>query len=86
VVCGVSFGITFILAFAFIGMGTGDHRRAASLATMSQATAYLIAATGPVAFGWLHDLTGWMVPMVSLVAVAIIQVVAGFGAGRQGQV
>ncbi len=86
-VCGASFGITFILAFALIGMRTGHYRRAASLSTMSQATAYLIAATGPVAFGWLHDLsTGWTVPMVSLAAVAIIQGVAGFGAGRQGQI
>ena len=40
VVCGGSFGITFILAFALIGMRTSDHRRAASLSTMSQATAY----------------------------------------------
>jgi MFS transporter, CP family, cyanate transporter len=48
-VCGASFGLTFILAFALIGMRTGDHRRAASLSTMSQAVAYLIAATGPVA-------------------------------------
>jgi len=87
IVLGVSFGITFILAFALIGMRTADHRRAASLSMMSQATAYLIAAAGPVAFGWLRDLTaGWTVPMVSLLAVAIIQGVAGFGAGRQGQV
>jgi CP family cyanate transporter-like MFS transporter len=86
-VCGVSFGITFILAFALIGMRTRDHRQAASLSTLSQATAYLIAATGPVAFGWLHDLTaGWTVPMVSLLAVTIIQAVAGSSAGREGQV
>jgi CP family cyanate transporter-like MFS transporter len=87
VVWGASFGITFILAFALVGMRTGEHRRAASLSTMSQATAYLIAAAGPVAFGWLHDLTaGWTVPMVNLLAVAFIQGIAGFGAGRQGQV
>jgi MFS transporter, CP family, cyanate transporter len=87
VVCGISFGITFILAFALIGMRTRDHRQAASLSTMSQATAYLIAATGPIAFGWLHDLTtGWTVPMVSLLAVTIIQGIAGFGAGREGRV
>jgi cyanate permease len=83
----ISFGITLILAFALIAMRTRDHRQAASLSTLSQATAYLIAATGPVAFGWLHDLTaGWTVPMVSLLAVTIIQGVAGLGAGREGQV
>jgi MFS transporter, CP family, cyanate transporter len=84
VACGASFGITFILAFALIAMRTRDHRSAASLSTMSQATAYLIAATGSVAFGWLHDLSaGWAVPMVSLLAIALIQAIAGLGAGRR---
>ena len=85
--CGASFGITFILAFALIGMRTSDHRRAASLSAMAQASGYLIAAIGPVAFGWLHDLTaGWTVPMLGFAAAAALQAVAGFGAGRQGQV
>ena len=83
---GGSFGITFILSFALIGMRTSDHRRAASLSTMSQATAYLIAAMGPVAFGWLRDVAvGWTVPMLSLAAVAVIQAGAGLGAGRKEQ-
>jgi MFS transporter, CP family, cyanate transporter len=86
-VSGASFGITFILAFALIGLRTADYRRAASLSAMAQATGYLIAATGPAAFGWLHDLTaGWTVPMLGFVAVAALQAVAGFGAGRHGQV
>ena len=50
-------------------------------------TAYLIAAAGPVAFGWLRDIAaGWTIPMLCLVAVAAIQAVAGLGAGRQRQV
>lgn len=85
-VCGSSFGITYILAFALIGMRTSDHRRAAALSTMSQATAYLIAATGPVAFGWLRDAsTGWTMPMLGLLAVAIIQSAVGYSAGREGE-
>jgi MFS transporter, CP family, cyanate transporter len=86
-VCGASFGITFILAFALIGMRTADYRRAASLSAMAQASGYLIAAIGPAAFGWLHDLTtSWTVPMLSFAAVPAMQAIAGFGAGRQGQV
>jgi CP family cyanate transporter-like MFS transporter len=84
---GVSFGITFILAFAFIGLRTRDHRQAAALSTLSQAAAYLIAASGPVAFGWLHDASGgWTLPMASLVAIAGVQALAGFGAGRAGTI
>jgi CP family cyanate transporter-like MFS transporter len=86
-ICGASFGTTFILAFVLIGMRAADHQRAASLSAMSQATAYLIAAMGPVAFGWLHDLSaGWLVPMASLLAIAIIQCLVGFAAGRPGYV
>jgi CP family cyanate transporter-like MFS transporter len=84
-VCGSSFGITFILAFALIGMRTSDHRRAAALSTMSQAAAYLIAAAGPVAFGWLHDSAGWTMPMMSLFAVAVLQSAVGYGAGRTAE-
>jgi MFS transporter, CP family, cyanate transporter len=84
---GASFGITFILAFAFIGLRTADFRRAALLSAMAQAIGYLIAAIGPAAFGWLHDLTlGWTVPMLGFAAIAAMQAVAGFGAGRQAQV
>jgi MFS transporter, CP family, cyanate transporter len=87
VVLGVSFGMTFILAFALIGMRTRDHQRAALLSTMSQASAYLIAAAGPVAFGWIHDLSSdWTVPMLSLVVVSLIQALVGFGAGREGDI
>jgi MFS transporter, CP family, cyanate transporter len=87
VVLGVSFGMTFILAFALIGMRTRDHQRAALLSTMSQASAYLIAAAGPVAFGWIHDLSSdWTVPMLSLVVVSLIQALVGFGAGREGEI
>lgn len=86
-VCGSSFGITFILAFALIGMRASDHLRTAALSTMSQATGYLIAAAGPVAFGWLRDnSTGWTIPMVSLFGVAIIQSAVGYGAGRERKV
>jgi MFS transporter, CP family, cyanate transporter len=86
-VCGLSVGLTFILAFALIGMRTAGHRQAAALSSMAQSASYLIAAAGPVAFGWLHDLTGaWMVPMASLLTMTIVQAISGLGAGRQGRV
>jgi CP family cyanate transporter-like MFS transporter len=85
--CGGSFGVTFILAFALIGMRTSDHLRAGSLSAIAQANAYLIAAAGPVAFGWIHDLTtSWTIPMAGLLMIALIQALAGLGAGRNRQV
>jgi MFS transporter, CP family, cyanate transporter len=86
-VCGFTLSMTFILAFALVGMRTADHRQAASLSAMAQSIGYLIAAAGPVAFGWMHDLTaGWTVPMAALLAATVIQAVVGFGAGRPGKV
>jgi MFS transporter, CP family, cyanate transporter len=86
-VFGASLGITFILAFALIGLRTTDHRQAASLSAMAQTAGYLIAATGPIAFGLLHDLTaGWTVPMAGLVTVTVIEAAVALGAGRRGSV
>jgi MFS transporter, CP family, cyanate transporter len=86
-VCGSSFGITFILAFALIGMRTRDHRRAADLSTLSQATAYLIAAAGPVAFGWLRDESaGWTIPMLCLLAIVMVQSAVGYSVGREAEI
>jgi CP family cyanate transporter-like MFS transporter len=86
-IAGCSVGFTFILAFALIGMRTADHRQAAALSAMAQAAGYLIAASGPVAFGWLHDVTaGWTVPMAGYLAVTVAQGAMGFGAGRPGRV
>jgi CP family cyanate transporter-like MFS transporter len=87
VISGISIGCTFILAFAFIGLRTADHRQAAALSAMAQSAGYLIAAIGPVAFGALHDLTAdWAAPMASLAAAVVIQAAAGLGAGRPGYV
>lgn len=86
-VFGASLGMTFILAFALVGMRTRDHREAAALSAMAQSAGYLIAAAGPFAFGWLHDLTaGWSVPMAGLIAISVVEAVVGLGAGRGGTV
>ncbi len=86
-ILGVSFGISFILSFAFIAMRADDHRRAASLSTLSQGVAYLVAAAGAPAMGWLHDLTRqWTAPMACLVVIALLQAIVGYGAGRNQRV
>jgi CP family cyanate transporter-like MFS transporter len=43
----------------------------------------LIASTGPLAIGFLHDTTGgWTVPGLVLLAVAVLQLITGRLAGR----
>jgi CP family cyanate transporter-like MFS transporter len=87
VLIGLGTGPTLILALAFIGLRTRDHRQTAALSLMAQSVGYFIAALGPVVFGFLHDLAhGWTVPLIALAACLFLQAAAGFGAGRNAQV
>ena len=83
VVLGLGQGSGFALALAFIGLRSGDAQVAARLSGMAQGVGYLIAATGPFAFGLLHDVTGgWNVPVVLAIAIAVLEVLPGLAAGR----
>jgi CP family cyanate transporter-like MFS transporter len=83
VVLGLGQGAGFALALAFIGLRAGDAQVAARLSGMAQGGGYLIAATGPFAFGALHDLTGgWNVPVGVAIILAVLEVAPGLAAGR----
>jgi CP family cyanate transporter-like MFS transporter len=83
IVLGLGQGSGFALALAFIGLRSGDAQVAARLSGMAQGVGYLIAATGPFAFGLLHDVTGgWNVPVVLAIAIAVLEVLPGLAAGR----
>src|SRR5690606_28917051 len=80
---GIGCGVCFPLALAFIGLRSTDHHQAASLSLMSQSMGYLLAASGPLLFGFAHDLSGaWAIPLAGLAACAVVQAVAGYKAGR----
>jgi CP family cyanate transporter-like MFS transporter len=82
-VLGLGQGAGFALALAFIGLRAGDAQVTARLSGMAQGIGYLIAATGPFAFGILHDLTGgWNVPVGLAIAVAVLEIIPGLAAGR----
>jgi CP family cyanate transporter-like MFS transporter len=60
-----------------------DPVTAASLSAFAQGTGYLIASTGPLAIGFLHDATGgWTAPGLVLLVVAALQLITGSLAGR----
>ena len=80
---GLGSGACFVLALAFIGLRSANAYDAASLSMMSQSIGYLLAATGPFIFGFLHDLThGWQAPLIMLPVIGIVQAVVGSSAGR----
>lgn len=80
---GFVLGGTFGLALLFLVLRTPDAETATELSGMAQSAGYLLAATGPAGFGWLHDLThGWTLPLVLLLGMVAAKVAVGLGAGK----
>jgi MFS transporter, CP family, cyanate transporter len=82
-VTGVGAGGVFFLALAFFSLRAADPRSSAALSGMGQSIGYLVAAFGPVLFGYLHDATGgWRAPLAVLAGLAAVHAVIGLWAGR----
>ncbi len=80
---GFALGGTFGLALLLIVLRTADAETATELSGMAQAVGYLLAASGPTLFGFLHDLThAWWLPILLLLAVLLAKFIAGMGAAR----
>jgi MFS transporter, CP family, cyanate transporter len=83
VLLGLGTGPALILALSFMGLRASSPLVAASLSLMAQSLGYLLAATGPVLFGFIHQRSGgWTGPMLFLVAAGLAMIVCGFRAGR----
>lgn len=80
---GCASGPSLILALSFMGLRARTQESAASLSLMAQGVGYLIAASGPVVFGLIHDYTGgWTLGLAGVIGVAVAQGLCGLGAGR----
>ncbi len=80
---GFGQGAGLALAIFFTMARAPDPVTSASLSGFAQGVGYLIAAAGPLAVGFLHTATGgWTVPVLSLLAVAALELWAGWLAAR----
>ncbi len=80
---GVGIGTMFGLAMMFFVLRTTDSAQAAGLSGMAQSMGYLLAAVGPVFFGYLHDLSAnWTIPFILLMLLTLIQLFVGIGASK----
>ncbi|PSV28611.1 MULTISPECIES: CynX/NimT family MFS transporter [unclassified Photobacterium] len=84
VICfGFSCGGGFILGLSFVGIRTHDAHQAAALSGMAQCMGYLLAATGPIIFGSLHESThSWEAPLYMTLAVCVVWGFLALFAGR----
>jgi MFS transporter, CP family, cyanate transporter len=80
---GLGQGATLGLGIFFTMARAPDPVTAASLSAFSQGLGYLMASTGPLIIGLLHDVTGsWTVPGLALLAACAVTVIVGWLAGR----
>lgn len=80
---GLAQGGGFALALTLIVLRSATPLTAARLGGVAQCLGYLVAATGPVVLGALHDLTGgWEWPLVLLLVLLVPMAWAGWGAAR----
>ncbi|SEF67396.1 MFS transporter [Paenibacillus sp. UNC499MF] len=78
---GIAGGCAFSLAMMFFSLRTRSAQQSAELSGMAQSFGYLLAAAGPILFGFLHDTTGgWTTPLLLLAAIAVLLFIVGQGA------
>ncbi|MEO7124177.1 MAG: MFS transporter, partial [Lacisediminihabitans sp.] len=71
-------GLLFPLALVLINARTRTHEGSVALSGFAQGVGYTIAATGPLIFGVLHEVSGgWVWPLVFLTIVALAPIAAG---------
>ncbi len=63
----------FAMSMAFIGFRASNGDDAIRLSSMSQSVGYLIAALGPIGFGWVNDLVGsWNINLWIIAGLLVI--------------
>ncbi|SES83894.1 MFS transporter [Geodermatophilus poikilotrophus] len=83
VLWGLGTGTAFPLALTLVLVRTRDAAQTGRLSAAAQSVGYLLAATGPLAVGLLHDATGgWRAGLAVLLVLQGLQLAAGLHAGR----
>lgn len=81
---GVAGGIAFSLSMMFFNLRTTSAKQAAELSGMAQSVGYLLAATGPFLFGFLHDVTKtWQSSLVILLVMTGVLLMVGLNSAKE---
>lgn len=76
---GFAGGASFGLVLMFFTLRTKTAYEAADLSGFAQSIGYLLAAVGPVLFGYLHDATNsWLIPILLFISCCAILAIAAF--------
>jgi len=87
VLLGFGLGMALSLMLITMILRTPDAHRASELSGMAQGVGYLLASTGPIIAGALHDLTGgWTLPFWFIIALFIPFSISAWLSGRNRMV
>lgn len=76
---GISGGASFGVVVMFFTLRTKTAYEAAQISGFAQSLGYLLAASGPVLFGYLHDVTGsWHSTIVIFIITSLILFVSSY--------
>jgi CP family cyanate transporter-like MFS transporter len=82
---GFGSGAAISLALTFFVLRSHSPQQTAEISGMAQSIGYLLAATGPTLFGFIHDLTqGWTIPLLMLIIFSVLLFPTGLRAGSPG--
>ncbi|MEV4623188.1 MFS transporter [Asanoa sp. NPDC049573] len=80
---GIGVGANFALALTVVGQIAPTPAATPKASGMAFFVGYLLASVGPVAVGFLHDLTGgFRAPFLALVGFGLVTLVVGVAAGN----
>lgn len=80
---GLAGGASFSLVMMLFTMRTESIYTSAELSGFAQSTGYLLAAIGPITFGWLHDVTNsWNMTIFAFMLCVAVFLVSGLYASR----
>jgi MFS transporter, CP family, cyanate transporter len=86
VLIGIGFGV-FPLVMLMISRSGDSAAETTALSTLAQSVGYLFATVGPFGLGLLHEAVGgWALPLILLVAFAVLQLLLGYRLGAPGRV
>lgn len=79
IILGLCSGAALSVSLTLIAQRSPDTHTASAVSGMTQSVGYLIAALGPILFGFAYDLTGgWLLPLVVMTCALAVKFASGW--------
>ncbi|WP_394862232.1 MFS transporter [Paraclostridium bifermentans] len=87
VLIGIGQGASLSFSYLFFTVRTNSAKETSSLSGISQTIGYFIASTGPILFGYIHDITNlWNGSLIFMLFMHVILLFEGILSGRNKKI